>query len=145
LSHLLDTNVLSELARAKPDPVVLKWLLSADEDRLHVSVLTLGEIRFGIERLAPGRRRSSLRHWLERDVSLRFAGRIVDLDTGIADAWGYMRAAAKRSGIGLPLIDGLLAATAQHLGLTLVTRNIADFSRLAIALADPGDPATPVP
>ncbi len=120
---LLDTNVISEILRPRPDPGVITWIENTDEALLHLSVLTLGEIRKGIALLPDGRRRVSLESWLNRDVMLRFSGRILPIDLEVADRWGRISgsAAAKRS--PLPVIDCLLAATALHHNLTLVSRD----------------------
>src|SRR5258707_3543510 len=120
---LLDTNVISELRTPRPEPRVLAWMEAADEGLLYLSVLTLGEIRKGAALLAQGKRRTQLETWLELELRARFAGRIVPIDAAITDRWGLITAEAKRRGIALPVIDSLLAATALHLNLTVVSRN----------------------
>lgn len=134
---LLDTNVISEAVRAEPDSRVVSWLDSVQEDLLNLSVLTLGEIRQGIALLAQGKRRLRLERWLETDLRMRFAGRIIPIDDDIAERWGGLTAEARRAGTTLGVMDGLLAATALEHGLTLATRNIKDFSRLGVALSNP--------
>ena len=134
---LLDTNVISEAVRAEPDPRVLNWLDSVQEDLLYLSVLTMGEIRQGVARLDAGRRRLRLERWLNQDLRNRFSGRILPVDEDIADRWGQLTADARRSGKPLGAVDGLLAATALQHDLTLATRNIGDFSPLAVALTNP--------
>ena len=120
---LLDTDVLSEIVRPQPYPEVVQWVESTDESLLYISVLTLGEIRKGITPLPDGRRRASLESWLDHDLVVRFSGRILPIDLAVADRWGRLAGskAAKRS--PLEVIDGLLAATALHYNLTLVTRD----------------------
>ena len=120
---LLDTNVISEIVRPRPHAGVAQWLDATDESLLHISVLTLGEIRKGITLLPDGRRRAALEAWLDQDLPLRFSGRVLPVDASVADRWGQLSgsSAAKRS--PLPVIDGLLAATALHHNLTLVTRD----------------------
>jgi predicted nucleic acid-binding protein len=120
---LLDTNIISELIKPRPERRVVEWIEATDESLLYVSVLTLGEIRKGIAALGEASRRVALETWLEHDLALRFSGRILPIDAGVADRWGRIcgSAAAKKSPI--PVIDALLAATALHHDLTLVTRD----------------------
>jgi predicted nucleic acid-binding protein len=124
---LLDTNCVSELVHRQPDPNVLDWMQAADESLLFLSVLTLGEIRKGVAGVPQRKRRAQLETWLELDLQARFAGRILLIDAPIADRWGLLAAEAKRKGRALSAIDGLLAATALHHNLTIVSRNISDF------------------
>jgi toxin FitB len=134
---LLDTNCISELAHSKPEPRVLEWMEAADESLLYLSVLTLGEIRKGVAGLPQSRRRSHLEAWLELDLNARFSGRILSIDAPIADRWGLLAAEAKRKGKPLPAVDGLLAATAIHHNLTIVSRNISDFASTQVSLLNP--------
>ena len=134
---LIDTNVLSETRRPEPDRRVLGWLDGLDEDRAFLSVVTLAEIRRGVALMQRGRRRDALHHWLAADLVERFAGRILPVDEKTAFAWGDLMAEAKRQGLGLASMDGLLAATAIAHGLTLVTRNVQDFHGLPVELLDP--------
>src|SRR5215472_10651297 len=124
---LLDTNCISELVRPNPEPRVMEWMDAADEALLYLSVLTFGEIRKGIAGLAQGKRRTHLETWLEVDLQARFSGRILPVDSAIADRWGLLAAESKRKGKALSVIDGLLAATALHHNLTVVSRNGSDF------------------
>ena len=125
MSYLIDTNVLSELRRKEPDPQVVRWISQRPATTLHLSVLTLGELRKGIAALADGDRKSRLLDWLEVELTGFFAGRILPIDATTADQWGRLMAQAGRP---LPAIDSLLAATALTHGLTLVTRNVKDFN-----------------
>lgn len=125
---LLDTNVLSELTRPQPVRTVTDWLESVDESLLYLSVLTIGEIRKGLVVLTSGRRRSSLEAWLDIELAARFAGRILPIDQLVAERWGRLAGAAQARGSPLPVIDGLLAATALHHDLTVVSRNVRDFA-----------------
>jgi toxin FitB len=134
---LLDTNCISELLRSDPEPRVLQWIGAADESLLYLSVLTLGEIRKGITLLPPSKRRTELEMWLDLDLQTRFAGRILAIDHKTADHWGTLAAAAKRAGKALSAIDGLLAATALHHDLTIVTRNVTDFESTQVPLVNP--------
>lgn len=134
---LLDTNCISEVVRTQPDPHVLKWMEGTPEDLLYLSVLTLGEIRKGVGILPQSKRRSRLEVWLEIELRMRFAGRILPVDTAIADRWGVLSAAAKRVGNPLSPVDGLLAATALHHNLTIVSRDVKDFSNAHVAILNP--------
>jgi predicted nucleic acid-binding protein len=133
---LLDTCVLSELARTSPEPRVLAWLSTVPEEALRVSVLTLGEIREGTDLLDPGARRDRLEHWLGELVST-FEDRIVPVDTRVALRWGAVSAAARKAGRARPPIDALIAATALHHGMRLATRNVRDFEGTGVDLVDP--------
>ena len=134
---LLDTNCISELVRPKPDPRVIEWMEAADEAMLYLSVLTVGEIRKGVAGLAHGKRRTNLETWLEVELQARFAGRVVAIDAAIADRWGLIAAEAKRKGKALSVIDGLLAATALHYNLTVVSRNVSDFANTQVQVVNP--------
>jgi predicted nucleic acid-binding protein len=134
---LLDTNCISELVRAKPERRVMQWIESADELLLYISVLTLGEIRKGLAALPQGKRRTRLETWLDVDLSTRFEGRILPIDEAVADRWGLLAAQAKRRGLSLPVIDGLLAATAAHYNLTVVSRNVSDFVSAQVPVLNP--------
>jgi toxin FitB len=135
--YLLDTNCVSELVCPKPEPRVIEWVEAADEATLYLSVLTLGEIRKGVASLPLSKRRTRLEGWLEVDLQARFAGRIVPIDAAIADRWGSIAAEAKRKGKVLPVIDGLLAATALHHNLTVVSRNGNDFKQSLVRVLNP--------
>jgi len=134
---LLDTNVISELIKAKPDPRVVRWIEQTDESILFLSVLTLGEIRRGIERLNLGRRRGRLESWLDIDLRVRFQDRILPVDEAVAERWGALSAGADAKGRPVPVIDGLLAATALHHDLMLVTRNASDVAGTGVLTLSP--------
>ena len=134
---LLDTNCISELVRPNPEGRVVDWMESTDEAMLYLSVLTLGEIRKGVAGLLQCRRRTHLETWLEVELQGRFAGRILPIDAAIADRWGLIAAGAKRKGKALSVIDGLLAATALHYNLTLVSRNASDFTNTQVPVLNP--------
>jgi predicted nucleic acid-binding protein len=136
LSYLIDTNILSELRRKQPDARVVSWMQARPRPALFLSVLTLGEIRKGIERIEDGVHKQSLADWLEVELPHYFVGRLIDIDPHIADRWGRLMA---RAGRPLPTIDGLLAATALQHDLTLVTRNTKDFTGLDVRLINPWD------
>ena len=134
---LVDTNVLSEAVRTKPEPRVLDWIGAADETILYLSVLTLGEIRKGPALLPQGKRRTRIEAWIEVEVQARFAGRILPVTSAVADRWGLLAAEAKKKGQALATIDGLLAATALEHNLTIVTRNVRDFRDSHALLLNP--------
>jgi predicted nucleic acid-binding protein len=134
---LLDTNVISELVKAKPEPKVTNWIDSVDENLLYLSVLTLGEIRKGIALLRDAPRRVALEAWLNSDLALRFAERILSIDRAVADRWGQLAADAAEARTSLPVIDGLLAATALHQNMTLVTRNTKDIVVTGVPVFNP--------
>ncbi|MDP1536359.1 MAG: type II toxin-antitoxin system VapC family toxin [Burkholderiales bacterium] len=128
MSWLLDTCALSEYVKKAPAPAVIRWLDEQDESSLFLSVLTLGEIEKGILKLraSDARRSQKLTAWLGK-VEQRFAGRILPLDAAVLHAWAQLAASAELAGQRLPVMDGLLMATAQCHGLTVVTRNTEDF------------------
>jgi len=134
---LLDTNCISELVRVKPEPRVLEWMEAADEGLLYLSVLTLGEIRKGLAGLPQSKGRTHLEAWLEVELQARFSGRILPIDAAVADRWGVLAADAKRKGKALSTIDALLAATALHYNLTVVSRNVSDFANTQVPVLNP--------
>lgn len=134
---LLDTNVPSELTRTKPSPRVTKWLEDTDDDLMHISVITIGEICKGITVHPAAHRRDSLRHWLENEVRPWFVGRILPVTEAISERWGTLEGKCQLRGIGFNAPDGLIAATALEHDLTVVTRNGKDFSRLGGTVLNP--------
>lgn len=136
MGFLLDTNVLSELIKSAPNSSVIAWIHSVAERSLFLSVLTLGEIRKGIE-LAPRSRRAKLERWLASDLKSRFQRRLLPVDAAVAERWGMLAAKAKQRGEVLPPIDGLLAATAIQHGLVLVTRNLRHVQELGAQTMSP--------
>ncbi len=115
----------------------MEWIGSAVEQTLFLSVLTLGEIRKGLAALPPSTRRARLESWLEVDVKSRFSGRILPVDEAVADRWGLLAAQMIRKGKPVGAVDGLLAATALHYNLTVVSRNAADFKHAEVAVLNP--------
>ena len=134
---LLDTKIISELVKPKPEANVTEWVENTDESLLYLSVLTLGEIRRGIAALPQSRRRATLEAWLDKDLRARFEGRILVIDQEVADRWGLLTAVARNNGIVLPVIDGLLAATALEHNLTLVTRDTGQIPSMVAAVFNP--------
>ncbi len=135
--YLLDTNVISELRKPRPNKGLVAWIDSTREDLLFLSTLTVGEIRLGIESVTDSRKRHDLERWLLADVRERFAGRILSVDADTADRWGRLEAAARSRAAKLPVIDALLAATAVHHDLELVTRNVKDFGSTGLRVVNP--------
>lgn len=140
MRFLLDTCVLSELRRPRPDAGVATWVSSTDEDRLYLSVVAFMEIQKGITRLGDDSRRAALQNWLDRDLTARFAGRVLPVDAETALTWGTLMGEAERQGTPVPVVDALLAATAAARNLTLVTRKTADFRSLPVRVMNPWGP-----
>jgi len=134
MSYLLDTNVISELVRAKPSARVLTWFDNTPDAALYLSVLSLGEIRKGIEKMKETSRKERLRLWLEQDLTAWFEDRLLAITTGVADRWGRLLAEVGRP---VPAVDSLLAATALHHELRMVTRNEQDFQFPGIVIINP--------
>lgn len=141
MRFLLDTNVLSEVRRSKPQLSVLQWLDEVDEDRVYVSVITLSEIRRGIDLMDAGQKRDTLARWLSHDLLERFSDRIVPIDIQTALIWGKLMASAKKAGFTRSTMDGFIAATALSRDLTLVTRNTKDFHDLGMTIVNPWNAA----
>jgi predicted nucleic acid-binding protein len=137
VSFLLDTNVVSEWVKPRPDPRVVAWLAEVDEDGVFMSVVTFGELRHGIERLSAGRRRAQLDQWLREELPLRFDGRVLSIDAAVANAWGTIVAQRERTGRPISTMDAFVAATAEVHDLTLVTRNASDFKSSVKAIYNP--------
>lgn len=134
MSYLIDTPVLAELRRRAPDAEVLRWFAKRPANTLYLSVLTLGELKKGIETLAEGARKQTLLDWLEAELPKFFAGRLLPIDAPVAQCWGRLLALAGRP---LPTIDSWLAATALTHNLTLVTRSRKDFHWPELQVIDP--------
>jgi len=137
VSCLIDTCALSELRRPKPDKNVIRWFEETAQNGLYLSVLTLGEIRKGVESLKDIRRRDKIMNWLEHELPMWFEDRILPIDAAVADEWGRLLAKAGRS---VPAIDSLIAATALHHRLTIVTRNVSDFDYADLNVFNPWQP-----
>jgi len=141
MKYLLDTCVLSDLVARQPTADVAAWVDSVEETRLHLSAITIGEIRKGIDRLPVSLRRTELETWLSNDLLARFEGRVLSLDAALLLTWGRLTAEWEAAGRVLPAIDSLIAATAVHHGLILVTRNVRDFDGTGLTIHNPW-PAT---
>ena len=137
MRYLLDTCVVSEVTKKRPSKRVITWLEQQDEFSLFLSVITLGELQKGISKLPDGRKRRRLADWVERDLAGRFTGRVLNVDQEIATRWGDLSVAAERKGRRVPVLDGLLAATALTSGMVLATRNTRDVEPTGVAVFDP--------
>jgi toxin FitB len=140
MRYLLDTNVLLEPAKARPDGHVLAWMSRRSPLELAISVLTLGEIEKGVRLLAEGPKRERLIGWLRSDLPRQFLGRVLPIDAEVAAAWGRLAAEARRVHRELPVIDGLLLATAEARGLVLVTRNEKNCAERGVPIYNPWNP-----
>ena len=136
MSFLIDTCVVSELRKPVPNPGVAEWLDRVPDDLLWISGISLGELRYGIDRLPQGRKRNDLQVWYE-EVRECFSRQTVGCSAGAFVRWGEMRARREAAGNPLPLVDGLLAAIAIEGSFTLVTRNTSDFRDLGVEVLNP--------
>lgn len=137
MSWLLDTCVISELSKPKPQSSVVEWIQPCLEDQLFLSVVTVGELEKGIARLRQSDRRTELEKWVRNDVVARFGGRLLAIDAAIAARWGSLVGASEAKGKALPVIDSLIAATSLQHGLTVVTRNTEDLERCGAHCLNP--------
>ncbi len=141
--YLLDTNVISELMKPRASRRVVAWVEQTPEELMHLSVITIGEIRKGIDLLDDHEpRRAALQSWLEHDLRLRFAGRLLSLDEGVAERWGHIEAVAKQQRLTIPTVDAQLAATAVHHGLTFATRNTSHIRPAGVPVFNPWSDST---
>ena len=137
MNYLFDINVLSELTAKNPNASVVAWVENIDQENIFLSVVAIGELKKGIEKLPGSRKKKDLISWLENDLLIRFGERIIPLDLPVMLVWGTMVAELEKAGTPLPAIDSLLAASASQRGLTLVTRNTKDFEPAGIPLINP--------
>ena len=134
MSYLLDTNVVSETFRVRPDARVLAWIGTIPSNAMHISVMTLGEIRKGVEMSPEGPRKEALRNWLDQDVPVWFGPAILPVTQDVAARWGRLLAEVGRS---VPIVDSLIAATALYHRLKLVTRDKKGFRFPGLQVIDP--------
>jgi predicted nucleic acid-binding protein len=137
VNFLLNTNVVSEWTKRRPDSGVVAWLADVDEDRVFISVVTLAELRYGLERMPSGARRNRLDAWVTEELPARFEARVAPVDAEIADTWGRVMTRGKNGGRPAGAMDAFIAATAERHHLTLVTRDVSDFDSLGIRLINP--------
>jgi toxin FitB len=137
MKYLLDTNVISELVAKQPLAKVIEWLDNTDDSLIYLSVITIGELKRGIERLPASQRKATLRTWLTDELLIRFAGRILPVDPDVILTWGKLTAKLESTGRKLPAMDSLVAAIALHGQFVLVTRNEADFADTGVMILNP--------
>ncbi len=136
MRFLIDTCVVSEILKPTPAPSVVEWFRETDEADVALSVMTLGELQKGIDRLPAGKRRHEISDFLE-DLATRFEGRLLPVTVEVARRWGACCAAAHKRGKTLSGIDALIAATALEGSLTVVTRNVSDFAPTGVKTLNP--------
>lgn len=134
---ILDTNVISEPMRAAPDPRVLAWLDSQNADTLHLSAVTVGELRYGISVLPAGRRRDTLTERLEQQTLPLFTGRILPYDLAVTSHYARLMSAARADGLAIAIADGIIAATAAAGGFIVATRDTSPFQATEVPTIDP--------
>lgn len=137
MKYLLDTCVISELIAKRPDERVVHWIDSLDPDRVYLSVITIGEIRKGIEKMPASERKDILTTWLNEDLLVRFSGKMATLDADVLLVWGELTGRLEREGKKMSAMDSLVAALALHGKFCLVTRNEEDFQHAGITLINP--------
>ena len=137
--YLLDTDVISELIKKDPNQGVLRWIDEHDETTLFLSVITFGELQKGISKLSDKIRAERLQTWVDQDLAKRFEGRILSIDLNVVLTWGRVLGNSEKSGIKLPVMDGLIAAMAIAGNLTVVTRNVQDMERCQASVFNPWD------
>lgn len=137
MNFLLDTCVISELIKKQPDPKVVKWVADIDEASLFISVLSIGELHKGIEKLPESKKKDILHKWINNDLMERFKNKIIDFDLQTANIWGKIQAKSELLGQTLPAIDALIAATGISYDLIVVTRNIKDMEISGVSLLNP--------
>ncbi len=134
-SYLVDTNIWSESLKRKPNSGVVQWLRD-NERQLYLSSITLGELKFGIERLPKGRRQLSLQAWIS-ELKRRMRGRVLSYNASVANVWGQLQARCEREGTSLPSADSMIAATALRHSLIIATRNVEDFKYTGVKVENP--------
>lgn len=137
MRYLLDTCVISELIKKKPNPKIVQWIVKEEESNLFMSVLTIGEIHKGIEKLPESRKKEKLHDWVRYDLEERFQNRILNFDLQAAVIWGKIQAHSELTGRAMPAIDGLIVATGLSYDLTVVTRNTTDMEMSGATLINP--------
>jgi tRNA(fMet)-specific endonuclease VapC len=137
MNYLLDTNVISELISKQQDKKVLEWVDRLDPNTVFLSVITIGEIRKGIEKLSPSKRRDRVKEWLETDLLLRFQGRILEISTEVMLIWGELTGRLEKEGRRITAMDSLIAAIALQGNYRLVTRNEHDFQAMGVTIINP--------
>jgi predicted nucleic acid-binding protein len=139
MNYILDTNVISELVASQPNPNVTRWIEGIDPQTVYLSVVTVGELKKGIEKMPDSRQRTILEAWLINDLLIRFQDHLLPINTSVMLTWGSLVARMEAIGKPMPAIDSLIAATTLQSGCTLSTRNVGDFEYTGISLFNPWD------
>ena len=137
MNYLLDTCLISELAKPKANGKVVDWVLGENETSFYISVLTFGELHKGIEKLPESKKKKELRNWIESELKNRFQNRIIGIDMSVSILWGKIQCFTGKKGKPMPAIDSLIAATGLAYDLTVVTRNVADMEQSGVKLFNP--------
>ena len=137
MRYLLDTCVIFELVKKKPNNEVVKWISSISEESLFLSAFTFAELHKGVEKLSSGKRKSELHSWVGKELMQRFEGRIIDFNLEISNTWGKVIEKAEKNGTPLPLMDSLIAITGITYNLVVVTQNIKDMKNSGVKLLNP--------
>jgi predicted nucleic acid-binding protein len=137
VNYLLDTNIISEFISKTPNQRVVDYILTLDENTLFLSVITIGEIKSGIEKLDNGDKKKTLLHWLENDLLIRFKDRVVSVDISVMLKWAEIHQKSRKQGTPLPVMDSLIGATCKVNNMTLITRNEKDFKHIDIEIINP--------
>ena len=137
MNYILDTNMISELISKHPNMKIVKWLDQIDPNRIYLSVITIGEIRKGIEKLPSSKRKRTLKEWLETDLLLRFQGKILEITTDVMLIWGELAGRLEKDGKPITAIDSLIAAIVLQGDFCLVTRNDRDFQHTGVKVINP--------
>jgi tRNA(fMet)-specific endonuclease VapC len=137
MKYLLDTCVISELVSKRPNSSVVKFVDSLDSDDIYLSVITIGEIIKGVEKLPKSKRKQELHTWLKEDLLARFSGKIIPIDNDVITEWGLLTARLDLAGTPMPAIDSLIAATALTYAFALITRNVSDFKGSSVEVVNP--------
>ena len=137
MRYLVDTNIISELVKKSPDPRVVDFLEKLDDEELFLSVVTIGEIKFGIEKVTSTTKKEELKLWLYNGLLEEFSDRIVNIDAEIMIKWGTVSYMLQSSGTPMPIMDSLIAATCLTKNFVLITRNEKDFKNLDVEIINP--------
>jgi len=137
MNYLLDTNIISEFISRYPNQKVVDYVLTLDEEHLFLSVVTIGEIKAGIEKLDDGKKKEDLLRWFMQDLLTRFENRIIPINTEVMIEWGAINQKLKKLGTPLPIMDSLIGATCKVEDMVLITRNGKDFRNIDIEIVNP--------
>jgi toxin FitB len=137
MKYILDTNIISEAINKQPNQQVMSWLRRMDSQELYLSVVTIGEIKKGVEKLPDSPRKETIKDWLENELLIKFDGQILALDLPVILVWGELVGDLEKKGRKLPALDSLIAATVKYYNYTLVTRNEKDFDGIDITVFNP--------